>query len=148
MVKSLVRFVLVILAVFFSLPRIDRSPFPAWVEYYLLLDSGSKSYQALIVMYNIHNNPVMRVAAWIIEEEAANRRDPAKRQAHGLVPPKRRRIVNRWQKAYFLVKNPSLVKCAAAAPHPLASLSPACPTSPPARVAAGSSPTSRSTRRS
>ena len=42
-VKSLVRFVLVLVTVLFSLPRLDRSPFPAWVEMYLLLDSGSKS---------------------------------------------------------------------------------------------------------
>jgi hypothetical protein len=45
--KSITRFVLVLVGVFISLPRIDRSPFPAWIEYYLLLDSGSKSYQAM-----------------------------------------------------------------------------------------------------
>lgn len=117
LVKSIVRFVLVLLVVFFSLPRLDRSPFPAWVEYYLLLDAGSKSYQGVILTYHLHNNPIMRVACWILQEDARDRRNPDKRAALGLVTPKRRRGCNRWQKALFLLRNPSLqafVKASAA----------------------------------
>ena len=72
--KSIVRFVLVIVSALLSLPRIDRSPFPAWIEYYLLLDSGSKSYQGVIVLYHVHNNPVMRVACWVLQEDSRDRR--------------------------------------------------------------------------
>ena len=110
LVKSLVRFIMVIVAVFFSLPRIDRSPFPAWVEYYLLLDTGSKSYQGVIVLYHISNNPVMRVAAWILAEDARDRNDEKTREARGLRSPTARRVCNRWRKALFLVQNPSMVK--------------------------------------
>jgi hypothetical protein len=39
-VKSFTRFIMVMVAVFFSLPRIDRSPFPAWIEYYLASEGG------------------------------------------------------------------------------------------------------------
>lgn len=109
-VKSLVRFIMVVIAVFFSLPRIDRSPFPAWVEYYLLLDTGSKSYQGVIVLYHIHNNPVMRVAAWILAEDARDRKDEKTREARGLRSPASRLVCNRWRKALFLVQNPSLAK--------------------------------------
>ena len=44
--KGIVRFVLVVVIALLSLPRMDRSPFPAWIEAYLLLDTGSKSFQA------------------------------------------------------------------------------------------------------
>lgn len=71
--KSITRFALVTVAVLFSLPRIDRSPFPAWLETYFLLDTGSKSYQAVIVMYHHHNNPVMRVFVWLVSEVVAAR---------------------------------------------------------------------------
>jgi len=108
--KSITRFVLVLVGVFISLPRIDRSPFPAWIEYYLLLDSGSKSYQAMIVMYHIHNHPVMRVAAWILQQDASDRRDGVKAAERGLVSPHKRRVANRWRKALFLSQNPKLIE--------------------------------------
>ena len=107
-VKSLVRFVLVVVTVLFSLPRLDRSPFPAWVEMYLLLDSGSKSYQGVILLYHTMNNPVMRVAAWMIQEDAAARKDPATAAQLGLVSAKKRRISNRWNKAWMMYKNPAI----------------------------------------
>lgn len=109
-VKSIVRFVMVIVAVLFSLPRIDRSPFPAWIEYYLLLDTGSKSYQGMICMYHVHNNPVMRVACWILLEDSRDRRDATKRAARSLVTPRQRRFANMWRKIYFLVHNPKLIQ--------------------------------------
>lgn len=109
LVKSIVRFALVTLIVFFSLPRLDRSPFPAWFEYYLLLDTGSKSYQGVILTYHLHNNPVMRVACWILQEDSRDRRDPVKRAELGMVTPKKRLAFNRWQKTLFLLRNPSLV---------------------------------------
>ena len=49
-VKALVRFALVIVTALFSLPRLDRSPFPAWLEVYLLLDSGSKSHPGMMLL--------------------------------------------------------------------------------------------------
>jgi len=113
--KSISRFVLVIIGVLFSLPRIDRSPFPAWIEYYLLLDSGSKSYQAMIAMYHIHNHPIMRVACWLMLEDSRDRRDAEKRAARGLSLPKQRFISNKWHKVRFLLANPLLAKFSKAA---------------------------------
>lgn len=78
--KSITRFALVLVAVLFSLPRIDRSPFPAWLETYFLLDTGSKSYQALIVLYHHHNHPVMRVFVWLLSETAATRSEEVEAQ--------------------------------------------------------------------
>jgi hypothetical protein len=106
-VTAIVRFLLVMLGVALSLPRLDRSPFPAWMEAYLLLDSGSRSYQGLILLHSAHNNPVMRVAAWMISEDAKARREPG-RAAAGFVSHKRRRVANRFQLAWMLYKNPTL----------------------------------------
>lgn len=108
--KSIVRFVLVIVSALLSLPRIDRSPFPAWIEYYLLLDSGSKSYQGVIVLYHVHNNPVMRVACWVLQEDSRDRRIKEVRASRDLATPRYRLCANKWQKALFLVKHPELIK--------------------------------------
>jgi len=106
LVKALVRFALVVLVTLFSLPRIDRSPFPAWLEMYLLLDTGSKSYQGVILLYHSYNNPVFRVACWLLQEDAANRADPETAARLGLCSTTRRRISNRWYKAWIMYKNP------------------------------------------
>ena len=108
LVTALVRFVLVVITALFSLPRLDRSPFPAWLEVYLLLDSGSKSYQGVILLHHTMNNPVMRVAAWIMQEDAAARRDQASATRRGLVSAERRRISNRWNKLWMMHKNPAI----------------------------------------
>ena len=52
----------------------DVSIFPAWVDYYVQLDSGAKSYFGLILMFHLHNNPVMRVSCWILEDDARERK--------------------------------------------------------------------------
>ena len=80
------------------------------LRYYLLLDTGSKAYQASIVVYHHHNHPVLRVAAWAMDEDSHDRRDAVKRKARGLCKPSYRRVANRWQKALFLVRNPRLAK--------------------------------------
>ena len=108
--KALVRFVLVVVIALVSLPRTDVSIFPAWVEVYLQLDSGAKSYRGLVLLYHHHNNPVMRVAAWLLQESAKARRDEAMREQLGLAPPEKLRAINRWQKALFLVRNPELAQ--------------------------------------
>ena len=106
--KSIVRFILVLITVLFSLPKIDRSPFPAWFEEYLLLDTGSKAYYGTVVLYHTYNHPVMRVFAWIVQEDAAARAEPSLRAEYALVLPARRRVANRFWKAWMLHKNPAL----------------------------------------
>jgi len=104
--RNVVRMITVGFIALLSLPRIDRSPFPQWVEYYLLLDTGSKSFQGMVKLYHWHNHPVLRVAAWIMQEDAARRRtDPSK---HGLVTSKKRIFANRWWKIWMMLKHPVL----------------------------------------
>jgi len=100
--KSVIRLILVILTTLLTLPRLDRSPFPAWLEYYFLLDSGSKSFQGMIKLYHWHNHPVMRVTAWIIQEDALERK------RGNWASPKVRQISNRWWKLWMMHKNPGL----------------------------------------
>ena len=52
LVKAFSRFVLVVLATLFSLPRMDVSIFPAWLDYYIALDSGARAYHAVILSYH------------------------------------------------------------------------------------------------
>jgi hypothetical protein len=61
-------------------------------------------------MYHIHNHPVMRVAAWILQQDASDRRDSVKAAERGLVSPHKRRVANRWRKALFLSQNPKLIE--------------------------------------
>ena len=72
--KGITRFVMVTVVNILSLPRMDISIFPAWVDYYIQIDSGAKSYFGLILMYHLHNNPVMRVSCWILEDDARERK--------------------------------------------------------------------------
>ena len=72
--KGIARFVMLTVVNVLSLPRMDVSIFPAWVDYYLQIDSGAKSYFGLILMYHQHNNPLMRVSCWILEDDASARR--------------------------------------------------------------------------
>ena len=57
-----------------TLTKANVSPLPAWVERYLLLDTGSKSFQAVIKANHHFNNPVFRVACWLLVEDSAYRR--------------------------------------------------------------------------
>ena len=109
--KSIVRMILVIITSLLTLPRIDRSPFPDWLEYYFLLDSGSKSFHGMIKLYHWHNHPVMRVAAWIMQEDADERRKSELKGAKlkgTLASPVLRRVSNRWWKLWVMYKTPSL----------------------------------------
>ena len=55
---AIVRFITVVGISLASLPRLDRSPMPAWVERYTLLDTGSKSYESMIMQVHEFSNPV------------------------------------------------------------------------------------------
>jgi len=72
--KGIARFVMVTVVNVLSLPRMDVSIFPAWVDYYVQIDSGAKSYFGMILMYHQHNNPLMRVSCWLLEDDARARR--------------------------------------------------------------------------
>jgi len=107
-VTAAVRFILVTVFSLFGIARMARSPFPAWVEFYLLLDSGSKSYQGILVQQHHMNNPVVRVAAWIMEQDAWRRQRDDERERFGLASRTKRRVSNRWNLWWFLLKFPSM----------------------------------------
>ena len=72
------------------------------------LNTESVADQGMILLYHTMNNPVARVAAWILQEDAAARSDKNTAAALGLVSAKKRRISNRWNKAWMMYKNPTL----------------------------------------
>eukprot|EP00947_MAST-08B_sp_MAST-8B-sp1_P003814 g3814.t1 len=45
-----------------TLPFMDRSPIPGWLERYMLLDMGSQAFHAMVLMHHRLSNPVMNVA--------------------------------------------------------------------------------------
>lgn len=59
-----VRIVLFVVIGLLSVLSIAESPLPGWFERYAELDSGSKSYQAMVLQCIFQNNPLMNVAAW------------------------------------------------------------------------------------
>ena len=124
--KALVRFALVIVVTLFSLPRMDVSIFPAWLDYYIALDSGARAYRtphspttapdafepaftapvrraadSLIVSYHQHNNPLLRVFVWTIQEDAARRRN----EEECMCSPEYRRAGNLFNKLWMMHKN-------------------------------------------
>lgn len=78
---AIVRFIMVVVIGLVSIPRLDRSPMPAWLERYLLLDNGSKSYQGVILQQHTFNNPVGHCAAWAFNELVKDA--AARRKMHG-----------------------------------------------------------------
>jgi hypothetical protein len=104
--RSILRMLTVMVVSLLSLPRIDRSPFPAWVEYYCLLDTGSKSFQGSVKLYHWHNHPILRVAAWVLQEDSLKRR--AAPEKFGMASKKKRAVSNRWWKLWMMTKNPAL----------------------------------------
>ena len=73
-VVALVRFIMTIVIALITLTRANVSPLPAWVERYALLDTGSKSFQATLKVNHLFNNPIFRVACWLLVEDSAHRR--------------------------------------------------------------------------
>ena len=71
---AVVRFFLTVAVALITLTRADVSPLPAWIERYFLLDTGSKSFQAAVKAYHHFNNPIFRVACWILAEDPKRRR--------------------------------------------------------------------------
>ena len=105
-VKGLMRFVMVTVVNILSLPRMDISIFPAWVDYYLMLDTGAKSYFGMVLMYHAHNNPLMRVFCWIVEEDARKR----KAGEAGMCSPGYRKASNWFNKLWMMHKNRTLAQ--------------------------------------
>ena len=83
-VTALVRFVLAMVIALFTLPRMDASPLPGWVERYLLLDAGSQSYHAMILLHHRHSNPVMNIAVQVWTLAAFHRDECLEGRAHFL----------------------------------------------------------------
>ena len=73
-ITALTRFIIAIAVALFTLPRTNVSPLPSWIERYTALDTGSKSFNAVIKLYNEFNQPVFNVACWLLEEESKDRR--------------------------------------------------------------------------
>ena len=73
-ITAIVRLILAIGIALITLPSAATSPLPAWVERYTLLDQGSKSFQAAIKAYHRFNNPIFRVACWLLVEDSEQRR--------------------------------------------------------------------------
>ena len=61
-ITALVRAIMGFGVALITLPFMDRSPIPGWVERYLLLDMGSQAFHAMILMHSRLSNPVMNVA--------------------------------------------------------------------------------------
>ena len=81
---AIVRFFITIAVALITLTRADVSPLPAWIERYLLLDTGSKSFQSLVKVYHHFNNPIFRVACWILTEDSKLRRHATGNLRNGL----------------------------------------------------------------
>ena len=77
LMTAVVRFFITIGIALLTLTRADLSPLPAWVERYTLLDSGSRSFHAAVKAYHHFNNPVFRVACWLLAEDSQRRRQVA-----------------------------------------------------------------------
>ena len=104
-ITAIVRFVMACGVTFFALQRMDASCFPGWVDHFVQLDGLAKSYRSVLVTFHIHNNPTMHVFLWVLQQEAADRRDAP---ANGMLPadsPKLR-AAKRWRKAVICVMNP------------------------------------------
>ena len=74
---ALIRFFITIAIALVTLTRADVSPLPAWIERYLLLDTGSRSFQGAVKAYHHFNNPIFRVACWMLTEDSKRRRKAA-----------------------------------------------------------------------
>ena len=94
---ALTRFIMAMVIAIFTLPRMDASPLPGWVERYLLLDMGSQSYHAMIMVHHRHSNPHVLVACRALRDTSDD-------------PPARRRARNRFGLALTLLRNPGLAK--------------------------------------
>jgi Ca2+-binding EF-hand superfamily protein len=71
---AFIRFIITCVIALGTLPFMDRSPIPAWVERYLLLDTGSKSYHSMILLYHTFNHPLHISACWMILEDSRRRK--------------------------------------------------------------------------
>ena len=61
-ITALVRAIMGFGIALITLPFMDRSPIPGWIERYLLLDMGSQSFHAMILLHHRLSNPVVNVA--------------------------------------------------------------------------------------
>ena len=65
----------------------------------------------ILIMHTL-NNPVMRTAVWMMDEDSRRRTLYEKQPDHaeGLVSKRKRMIGNRWWLYWVMYKNPSIVK--------------------------------------
>ena len=82
---AVIRFIITVGVALVTLTSANTSPLPAWIERYVLLDTGSKSFQAVLKANHDFNNPIFRVACWLLTEDSARRRDTGG-AATGLAP--------------------------------------------------------------
>lgn len=54
-----------------GLMRVTQSAFPAWVERYLLLDTGANAFESMVLQVAVMNNPVQQVACWELMKRSA-----------------------------------------------------------------------------
>ena len=86
---ALTRMILAIVMAIVTVPRLDRSAYPAWVSRYLNLDSGLQSYYGVIVQCHTFNNPIAVVfVSHLLEAVRVKRasQSPASSQAAVLFP--------------------------------------------------------------
>ena len=80
---ALVRMILAIAMAVITLPRLDRSAFPAWVSRYLNLDTGLQSYRGVIVQCHTFNNPVAVVFVALLLEAVRKKKQAASGGSQG-----------------------------------------------------------------
>ena len=109
--SAIVRIVLWVVIGLISLLGMTESPLPAWFERYTQLDTGSKSFNAMVMQTIYHNNPIVNVFVWELMDIAGLGPDASKSSAYSPGPKtteelQKLRLRNRWQVAYTLVRNP------------------------------------------
>eukprot|EP00947_MAST-08B_sp_MAST-8B-sp1_P003757 g3757.t1 len=64
-ITALVRAIMGTGVALLTLPFMDRSPIPGWIERYTLLDMGSQAFHAMVVTHHRMSNPIHNVAVEI-----------------------------------------------------------------------------------
>jgi hypothetical protein len=65
-VSAIIRFVMLIVVALLGIMRVDRPLFPDWIEATVSLDSANLSFNATVLLYHWHNNPITITAANIL----------------------------------------------------------------------------------
>lgn len=111
--KGLVRWIMTVVIALFAITRAEKDTLPAWVIEIAgpMLDPVASRVKAMMQMTHMHNAPVFRVAAWIIQrggDDFAHRGDDKRDAADGFIGVNASRVRNRFQVAFLIHKNPKL----------------------------------------